>query len=451
MWINIEIVEDRCKVIYLPASISKGLKSIVNICFGSRLVRSRVVLTDDLQMKQGDSPDNALTIAISSMLKERLFIPASQIYRMKIADGVIKLGPVIAFLLGSNTQLYNPRYMAKYSDRFGIYKQVGGLVYAFSYRSIDWDNRVAHGLYYNIRTMSWEYGKFPLPDVIYRRNFHTDQNVIKKLREVTGDRLFNSYRFDKYQMYEILLRNSELAAFLPQTEMVQNAEGIKKFLCCNKKIILKPSDLSRGRGICILENDNIGFKVIDYRTHYPREVYLTDLKELDDFFNSNPDLFRNYIMQEYIQLAEIDGNIFDIRVVMSKIVRNEWKCTGIECRVSSRRSHVTNISRGGYALELEKALAKAFPDEGSVYELKNRIMNFCFKFCNYMDIIGEHFAEFGMDIALDREKKLWFIEANVFPSFKGFKVMDYNKYLEIRYAPLIYSLYLSGFGEDDKE
>jgi hypothetical protein len=64
-----------------------------------------------------------------------------------------------------------------------------------------------------------------------------------------------------------------------------------------------------------------------------------------------------------------------------------------------------------------------------------------------MDKMGEHFAEFGMDVAFDINKNLWLIEANVFPSFKGFKVMDYNNYLNIRYTPLIYAVSLTEFYE----
>jgi glutathione synthase/RimK-type ligase-like ATP-grasp enzyme len=64
-----------------------------------------------------------------------------------------------------------------------------------------------------------------------------------------------------------------------------------------------------------------------------------------------------------------------------------------------------------------------------------------------MDASGEHFAEFGIDIAIDTNKNLWLIEANVFPSFKGFKKMDRDTYLSIRYMPILYALSLTQFGE----
>jgi hypothetical protein len=63
-----------------------------------------------------------------------------------------------------------------------------------------------------------------------------------------------------------------------------------------------------------------------------------------------------------------------------------------------------------------------------------------------MDQMGHHFAEFGLDIAVDENKAIWLIEANVFPSFKGFKKMDRNTYLAIRYMPLQYALSLTEFG-----
>ena len=48
-------------------------------------------------------------------------------------------------------------------------------------------------------------------------------------------------------------------------------------------------------------------------------------------------------------------------------------------------------------------------------------------------------------LGIDEDKKIWIIEANVFPSFKGFKTMDHETYLKIRYAPIQYSASIAGF------
>ena len=130
---------------------------------------------------------------------------------------------------------------------------------------------------------------------------------------------------------------------------------------------------------------------------------------------------------------------------MQKDKNAKWVCSGIECRVANNKSLITNISRGGYALTIWEALKRAFPDNTDIRLLKKQLDDLCQKLCLYLDETGHHFAEFGVDIAIDKYKRLWIIEVNVFPSFKGFKKMDYQTYLKIRYTPLLYAASLAGF------
>ena len=62
-----------------------------------------------------------------------------------------------------------------------------------------------------------------------------------------------------------------------------------------------------------------------------------------------------------------------------------------------------------------------------------------------MDQKNEHFAEFGIDIALDEHGFPWILEANIYPSFKGFKTLDYDTYLKIRTQPMFYAVQIQGF------
>lgn len=332
----------------------------------------------------------------------------------------------------------------KYSDRFGIYHKIGGLIYAFSPKFINWRKHTVYGLFYNNVTTSWEYGCFPLPEVIYRRDFHTDPDLIKQLVKYTEGRLFNSYRFTKYELYDFIKLNGELKKHLPPTEYALEFDQVKKFINCHTKVILKPIHLSRGRGICIIEKIASQYKVIDFRPKTPIVYALYNDELLETFFDVYQDLFDKYLIQKYIPLSTFDNSPFDIRVVMQKGPNKEWGCTGIECRVSNN-GYLTNISRGGYALPLGETLQKAFTADTEL--LSQQIDELCRNLCLYLDTSGEHFAEFGLDIAIDTNKKLWLIEANVFPSFKGFKKMDPDTYLSIRYTPMLYASSLTQFGE----
>ena len=107
---------------------------------------------------------------------------------------------------------------------------------------------------------------------------------------------------------------------------------------------------------------------------------------------------------------------------------------------------ITNISRGGYALTLDEALNRSFSlEEEKLKKMKDSIYQICLNLCKSLDRLNHHFGEFGIDIALDVNGKPWIIEVNVFPSFKGFKKMDYDTYLGIRYTPMLYAAHLAGF------
>lgn len=444
MWVKIEVIPSDREIIYLPSSLAVDCIQQAKVVFGAKSVNSSIEYTDDLKIEE-NSYEKPGRIQISDKLKDKLMIPESLVYQVKMADSCIVIGPVIGFLLGIHTHRYSPRHMKKYSDRFGIYNKVGGLIYAFSPKSVNWKKRLAYGLYYNISSASWEYGCFPLPEVIYRRDFHSNPIFIKKLIEITGGRLFNSYRFSKYELYDYIKLNDELSKYLPPTELSLRFDQVRKFIDCHSKVILKPIDLSRGRGICVVEKIDSIYKITDYRYRHPIVSVLYDNESLENFFAINQSLFNRYIIQKYLSLARVGNSLFDIRVVMQKKMDKSWGCTGIECRVSNSDSHLTNISRGGYALTLGEALHQAFASDHEL--ISQQVREFSQKFCLCMDTLGEHFAEFGMDIAIDTDKNLWLIEANVFPSFKGFKKMDRNTYLSIRYAPILYALSLTQFGE----
>jgi len=382
-----------------------------------------------------------IVIFISSEIKRRIALPGGCVYRLKLTYGQMSIGPVIGLLLGSKYHMYSPKYMEKYSDRLGVYKKVGGLICAFSSSSVNWNSFTVNGLYYNFEKSKWEFGQFPLPKVIYRRNFHGNKIELEHLKALVGKGLFNSDRFDKWQMYEWLSVHESFRENLPDTKQLLNIEVLFEMLQKWGRVILKPVSLSRGRGIMIVEKLDSLFRLEDYRMKEIREVMLTgeELRDMCLSFLPNHD----YIVQQHLNLALYQGHPYDIRVVMQKNRLKKWNCSGIECRCSGSGSLITNIARGGRALRLSEVCQPYGRDFFKA--TKQRIFNLCHNFVHRMEASGGSFAEFGIDLALDRKGSLWFIEANVFPSFKGFKALDYKNYIHIRYNPLEYAAALTGF------
>jgi len=446
MWINIEVIPQDEDTIYLPQKIAERFNTKINVAFAKRVIMAIVKPAPDNKTDEGQSFENPLRIMFSHKLAFKLQLLKSLTYQMKFNEHAIFIGPVIGLLLGRNNHLYSPFHMEKYSDRFGIYNKVGGLIYAFSPETIDWKNSVAYGLYYNNIKNAWQFGRFPLPTVIYRRDFHSKAETTKKLIKFTNAKMFNSCRFTKFVLFKYIKKDKDLSKYLPPTELSIDFKQVKSFINKYNNIILKPIGLSRGRGICIIKKDGNYYNISDYRNPEPIEMRLAGDEALKGYFKKNKDFFDRYLIQKHLSLAQVDGSPFDIRVVMQKERPPEWKCTGIECRVAAPKSLVTNISRGGYALTIDEALKGALPgcaeEHGSI---KLKLDDLCHKLCESLDKSGHHFAEFGVDIAIDEDKGLWIIEVNVFPSFKGFKEMDYDTYLKIRYTPISYAAYLAGF------
>ncbi|AVX19700.1 YheC/D like ATP-grasp [Carboxydocella sporoproducens DSM 16521] len=398
------------------------------VCFGKSKGKARVFFNKDLPETE---------IKISKKLIDNLMIKTCCSYQLKVTDKSLEFGPVLGFLLGEQSYLYHNNNLSELTDSLENIKY-GGLYLAFKASNIDWTEKKVYGLYFNPDKKYWFYGVLPLPQVIFRRAFSSNKREIKKIID-NGIEIFNSRRLDKWQTY-IFLRENELSKYLPNTERLASIELVTEFLKKHTKIVLKPANLSRGRGICFLELDDDGkIFVNDYRGRRPQNYYLD---ELNSFIKEGKFIEQGYIIQEYIRLLSYAGVPFDVRVIVQKNKYRTWEVTGKECRLPASKGLVTNLARGGKVLELKNIFDN---EQHNLMKLEQDINNLAISVANQMDFLGENFGEFGLDIAIDQNLKLWLIEVNFRPTYKGFKILDKNKYFEIASKPLKYAISLSGF------
>lgn len=447
IWVKIKKKsEDRIHdpIIYLPSFVKNSQLESISINYGNQTKKAMI------QYVSSEKPVNntifaPITIHCSENLVDSLHIQEEVPYRLLIKNDEILIGPVIGLLLGEQHYYYHHRHMQEYTDALGAYEQVGGLVIAFKECSIDWKKDCLFGLFFHPETKKWQYSKLPIPSVIYRRGYKLNQQVAAKLARITNNNVFNSFRYDKWELYQQLTLHEDFSEFLPQTKQLVTQKDVVKAVQEHSRIILKPSDLSRGRGIYILKyHSSDTIKAIDYSDGNKKELMVPTWAVEDYIIQENLNN-KNYIIQPFLNLAKINGDPWDIRVVMQKNSKSEWLCSGIECRVAGQNQFVTNISRGGRALPIKEALELSFGSSVMSSVLKNKVISAAKQFCKIMDQTGEHFAEFGLDLAFDEDQKLWFIEANMRPTFNGFKKMDLTNYYFICQNPLRYAAAVGGF------
>lgn len=446
-WVKFKAFQDNQMTIKVPDRVANQLqKSPTSIKLGVKEEPCQCIIYKDAVPLKNNSYHYPIEILISQTLVDKMHLPLDLIYQIQFSNKKVLIGPTIGFLLGEKNQLYDLTYMEKYNDRFGEYETFGGLIIAFSPRSVDWNEKIAYGMVFDSSTKQWRYDSAPIPSTIYRRNFHQNKDRIKRLKELTGGNLFNSYHLKKSDL--LLLKNEpEIRDHLPPTFLLKHIEELIDFINHKQKIILKPVSLSRGRGIFILEKKEQpgkGFVLYDYRNNSRIEHKVHDNVELEKMLNKLGILNHGYLFQTYIPLLKINNRAFDVRVVMQKYNKMKWKCSGIECRVARENDDLTNIARGGEGMSLESVIMTN--TQGlSFSNVYKSIIKLCHSFCYLMNKGDEHFAEFGLDIALDEKGFPWILEANIYPSFKGFKELDYETYLKIRYQPLLYAVQIQGF------
>lgn len=438
MWIKIEVIDSDKNLIEINNNILKNGTDEVCLKYGNRKIYLKVI------EREGIVDSNIVIIKIDKIIKEELLLNEDIYYQFNLDNNTLNIGPVIGILLGEQHYYYHDRYMKEITDALGFYKKIGGLIFAFRSCSIDWDNKQIYGLYYNYEQNYWNYGVFPFPDTIVRKGFNNTEDVVLKLKNDTYCNIFNSYKFEKWQMYKLLNKESDFEKYLPETIELININDVKNLLDKYSKVILKPSKLSRGRGIYILEKNNDKYKVYDY-TKDKIDIFNISGDEIYEYIDALNLYSKSYIVQRFLNLAKINKSPFDIRIVMQKGINKEWKCSGIECRIAGQNTHITNIARGSSALHIIESLKLAFGIKVNAKKIKQDIIDISKTFCKIMDTSGERFAEFGMDLAIDEDMNYWFIEANVRPTFKGFKRLDLKNYYYICRNLLDYAVVSNGF------
>jgi hypothetical protein len=450
-WFKIEDYESGKEAqnlsIILNQDLFPELQHEVTIKFGLNETKAFVKRVNNLPTSKQYLQKHVTILYISPSLQKSLTIPMSQLYKAKVANGFLELGPVIGLLLGEQQYYYHHKFMREYSAVMERGKNIGGLVVAFKSCSIDWETNSIYGLYYNMKTQNWQYSKLPIPTTIFRRGFsQKDSAIIERLSKLTGGNLFNSRKYSKLELYEELKENVGLKMYLPETEKLSK-DMLLQFVEKYPKVVIKPDNLSRGRGIFIIQKMDEMFCFYEYIDDAIPIRFTLDWEHLMDCILQKRIFEQGYLIQQFIDLAQIDEAPWDIRIVMQKKTRKLWQCSGIECRLAAPEGFITNISQGGRPLTLLEALKMTFGNSVNTEKIQEDLIDLSKKFCSIIDEGNDHFGEFGLDFGLDKDLNYWFIEANVRPSFQGFKELDADKYLDICSIPLFYAATLSGFDE----
>ncbi|KHF39855.1 YheC/YheD family endospore coat-associated protein [Halalkalibacter okhensis] len=281
-------------------------------------------------------------------------------------------------------------------------------LYMFTLRKIHFNRNIIYGTYFNRSTKRWEERPFSFPDVLYRRSSIPNQIIQEKFKQ-KGVKFLNSPKgFNNWKVSQLLLKNKELSSHIPLTKKCQSINDVTQMFKRTNTVYLKSYIGGRGKKVMrIIKLPQKGY----HCSYYNNQLVEYRAKTFEAFQKTIRSFYRKrFIMQEGIDLLTIDGYLVDMRAEIQRNGRGEIEVTAIAVRRGKKNSPITTHSKSYTFNSFYKNFLN-YTDE-QVNMFKNEVTQFLTKIYEQVEKGYGRCGEMGIDFAVDKNKKLWFIECN---------------------------------------
>ncbi|MDF2936950.1 MAG: endospore coat-associated protein [Paenibacillaceae bacterium] len=336
----------------------------------------------------------------------------------------------------------------------------GAEVYVFSPLNVDEPGMTVEGYGWSSEN-GWEKRQYPLPDLIYDRAFFSSKasydahrQAVRRLCSLKQAPYLGFGLKSKWEMLHFLRRDPALRPYLPRTVRIAAPEEAARWLSREKRIFLKPASGSQGKGTAMAERTEDGWRV---RARDPANQPIAfDFKREAEFVQWLRGFMgkRSYLLQPYLELSAPTGETWDIRALVQKNGKGLWELTGMGARIGAPGSITSNLHGGGSAMEANEWLTQQFGSARAAEILKTLHM-LAKRIPAALEACNGRMAELGLDLGVDREGRVWIIEANTKPGRSIFRKLGQEKLLrQAERNPIAYACYLlsrTSIGQDGKQ
>jgi glutathione synthase/RimK-type ligase-like ATP-grasp enzyme len=218
--------------------------------------------------------------------------------------------------------------------------------------------------------------------------------------------------YTKWNKYKVLREEETLVPFLPETTWY-TPENLQQVTEQHNELIVKPSGAYGGNGVMMISKQEVG----TFRLQAGKEIVeAADYTELEGILSKR--IGRGYIIQKRIDLATINGRLFDLRVMVQRRTKqSKWKVTGMLAKVGGKGFIITNTKlSGGYVLTAETAISRSNIPLEKQEELLQELRRVAYQTVKKLQRSYGYITAVGIDFGVDAEGKIWIIEANFAPS-----------------------------------
>lgn len=193
-------------------------------------------------------------------------------------------------------------------------------------------------------------------------------------------------------------------------------------------------------------NNGIGVIKVNYLT---KGKYSLHYRKTKSILNSQYELFKRierirgskpYMIQEYLPLAVIRSSPVDFRVIVQRKRKDKnWVVTGKVAKVAGKGFFITNISTSrGKLLPMKSAIEKLsfYQNSQAPSNLEQRISQLALISAKRLQNYYPYHRIYGFDMGIDKQGKVWIIEANTFPALSHFRSLKnkqmYNRIIAFK-------------------
>ncbi|MGA8944171.1 MAG: YheC/YheD family protein [Thermoactinomyces sp.] len=225
-----------------------------------------------------------------------------------------------------------------------------------------------------------------------------------------------------------MLKHPVLRRYIPETHWLTR-ERLLQMLKTYSSVFIKPNHGSGGSGIMRIKRVPKGYEI---RYGRRRRVVRSN-SYLHKVVQSSQNPSQRYLVQQGLRLAKYNGRIFDIRSYMQK-PHSKWVISGIVARLAAPNHYLTNYHKGGQGKPLDKVLAYLFKNNRrKVDDRLNLIKKLSHMIAKTLNKRHSHIRELGIDFVIEKNGRLWILEANTRPGYQLFSHLpDQTMFRKIR-------------------
>lgn len=367
------------------------------------------------------------SIRIHEQLASRLGLHHGAAVTLSYRSGsrTLVMGPLIGVLVSRVYTRMQDRpfgamtaFCKELTDACGLY---GGFVYFFTPEDIMNGASTVTAWTYASR---WVKRTFPAPDVVYNRltsrkleNKPTVQHFMREVKSRSGAVIFNEKYLNKSEVFQALKKDGNLHALLPESYQFKNFAMLKAMFSRHHSVFLKPVTGSLGKGIIKISKLAEGGYQCSYTSL--NGVRRQSFKTLAQLFQSISAKIktRGYQLQQGLRLMEAGGRPVDFRALVQRNHQGQWAVTSVVARVAANNTFVSNLARGGSLSTVKEVLGRSNLSTGTKQGVSAKLRNAALNIAKGVENqIEGHFAELGIDLALDVNGRIWLLEVNSKPS-----------------------------------